>query len=240
MGFLAGLYVSVFGPSVRVWYRRKQKRSREKARRIEDLLRQAKEEEPSTTRRRARIQIAKLVARNVVIVILMLGGVVGCGLSLKAWHERGLRDSWTEILEHHDNAKKWLFLKTIREPKSSVCPKEASTKDEIESCIQYNEDTIAIARREILCQTRAAVAADQAVQDDLTRMRIGERSYRACMWEAGWRTEHCIEGKEDCVEIPFFESACVSARRSWLKERRNTHAVEHCQSFPPNPFQFPR
>lgn len=218
MMVVAGLYVSLFTPSVRVWYTRQRRRSREKARKIEELLRKAKEKEPSMERCRARIQVAKLAAKNIVAVIIAVALFVGLFWSLNVSNAKRLRSSWSEFVRLHDEAKEGLFFKTIRRSDSK-------------------EEAVAIWHQQILCQTQAGLATDRAIGDDITRIRIGKETYFACMWEAGWETARCVEGEDDCVEVPFHDSACLSARRNWLKDERRTYVVENCQSFPPNPFQ---
>ena len=184
MMVVAGLYVSLFTPSVRVWYTRQRRRSREKARQIEELLRQAKEKEPSVERCRARVQVAKLLAKNIATVIIAVALFVGLFWSFNASNAKRLRSSWGEFVGLHDEAKEGLFFKTIRRSDSE-------------------EEAVAISRQQILCQRGAGLATDWAIGDDITRIRIGKETYFACMWEAGWGTARCVEGEDDCVEVPF-------------------------------------
>ena len=231
-----GLYVGLYGPMLRSWYRKRTRCDQEKKIEVEELLRQSKKDQPPEMRRPARIKLLKLATKTYGMLILILAGVVGFFWSLKAWDERQLRSLWTETIRVHDELKEGLFFKTIRKPDSPICPQEAKTNDDREACVQHHEETIAILRQEILCRDRASIATDQTLGDDSTRIRIGRWTYSACMWEAGWRTDQCVKGEEGCVEVFFFESPCLSAKRRWLEDGRNTYTIKRCQSFPPEPF----
>ena len=240
-GFLIGLYVGLFGPILKAWFRKKRRRAQEEKKEIEELLRQAKEKEPSKERRRVRIQIAKWAAKNLGLILGGIVLVIGFFWSIRAWDEQQTLNSWTQIIELLDQQKKNLLFKTIRKPElgSPVCPEETDTQKDRENCIPYLEETIAIQREQIVCRMRASIAGDQSLGDDSTRMRIASATYRACMLEAGWFTERCTEGNDDCVEIFFSESPCTWHRRKWLESGRGFAVAKQCQSFPPDPFPFP-
>ena len=210
LGIMIGLYIVVLGPIVSRWWETYIKRIDEEKKSIENLRREAGKDQSKTVRRRARFELLKIEARGLAMIIFALAVLVGFLWGFPTWEAHNLRDFWTKSIDVVDSAKKDLRFRTIRDPEPPTCTEETSPdKEELQRCIQYEEGTIAVARREPLCQLRAIIQADQTMRDDVTRVYTARRIYKACMLEAGWFSEACEAGDEGCVEIPFVDSPCV-------------------------------
>ncbi len=205
VGITVGLFVAVYGPSLRS----KQERQVEEAKTQLDKIKR------SSRPKYVAIMTLRYMAIAVLILIL-----VGFFWMLVQWDDQRFRSQWTNILKGRDEFRKeFLFLKTIPNLGPDTC------KNDPQQCL---DETKAISRQELVCNWRASVSANQMEGRELSRMLVTQGGYKACMLEAGWFTESCKEGDEGCFELLFVEGDCMPSVRQWIEHGDNRLEILYC------------
>ena len=223
----------MIGPKLNIWLGAYYKRQIRKSKKAEKRIRYFTEGRPDGIKLRASAKFKKWVRGEILQIIGWFGALVAICLLwwwLSIWFEKQNWELRNERVQMIDRVKKTMYLKTIREPKNPTCIEgKGKNIDELNSCIQQNEQEISINRQEYICNLRAMLESRKNGVHEIDSMQIAMTSYQVCMLEGGWFTEQCARKEQNCVEIMYKESICTLMTREWLKNGGSDRTIELCE-----------
>ena len=213
------------------------KKNKHEAKKFRELVRELRTKENFEDRKRARVEVLKILRKNAIVTVIFLAVIIVIIISgdhlLTQIHQDN-RKTVKESLAIWDAQMNGLYRNT-----QSSITEESNNSESVSVNNERSEIELKLARLDRLIrmseertvQIRDEFYCGRKVEDYITEKRYAGyeeidivfgiiRHFDICMLEKGWHVETCPEdlrNSDQCKHLLYIETECAKRFREWLR-----------------------